>query len=112
MPTVRDILAIMNFERWAGRNDGSCFGVTDPSRLRQEFDSGPIEKEPFRCNSCADGKHECSGQVSVFSYKVTGYLSTGEEKFEFSSREVPCECKTCHGPKLQTSTEIAETDPF
>ena len=55
MPTVQQVLRNMRFNRTYGLSDeGSCFGVSDPSRLR---DSQPradvsIANIPNLCDGC------------------------------------------------------------
>lgn len=53
MLTLKQILKVSRMERQYGTNDGSCFGVTDSSRLRQ---SSPISISTKEYDEFRDGK--------------------------------------------------------
>lgn len=95
MPTVKDILRIMEFNRSYGLPDeGSCFGVTDPSRLRPAF-YRKIRTENL-CASCGNGEHQCAGKLYVLTIEHVTSPETGEPLLRKSSAEVSCQCETCH----------------
>lgn len=91
MPTIDDILNQLKFNRMVGGDEGSCFGVTDPSRLRPEF-YRPMEPREHLCPGCEkDGSHQCTGKVPTILFTIDE--KTNAEKLEHGS--VPCECKSC-----------------
>lgn len=104
MPTVGSILSIMRFQRMIGGDKGSCFGVTDPSRLRPAFQSSSLSASHL-CEGCR-GKstdlHQCTKKVKVFNLKT---LESG--KTSMKSRMVKCECSYCSSPrrKLKIPTQ-------
>lgn len=91
MPTVRDILNSLKFERIVGRDEGSCFGVTDPSRLRPAF-YNPIVPLLQICKGCKDKKvHRCKKHFPVQKFKISK-----DEGVEATRKvEVMCECPSC-----------------
>jgi hypothetical protein len=98
MLTLKSLLYALKFQRLAGRDEGSCFGVTDPSRLRRPFHRRPIHLETL-CESCLEGKHQCSHKVAVIQSKYVVDGRTGERLFRTQLSEVACQCKKCN-PKV------------
>jgi hypothetical protein len=96
MPTAKDILAGLRFEKWAGSSDGACFGVADASRLRPALDQ-PIPQLRLSCVKCIEGKHdECEKTVEL------GILST----------PIPCGCYRCRVVEEQPAQDsLWEAEP-
>lgn len=93
MPTVRDFLDALKFERWAGRDEGSCFGVTDPSRLRPAFqEAHELPPVSLICAGCKSGDpHVCSKHVEGVQRIVTD-----EEADVVIFEPVLCQCEVCN----------------
>src|SRR4051812_47161359 len=89
MPTIDDILNQMKFERLAGGGEGSCFGVTDPSRLRPAFRRHP-KKDNGLCEGC-DGKkrHHCKG----FVLYVSVVTNPKHGRLKIKRLRKPCRCQ-------------------
>jgi hypothetical protein len=89
MPTVEDWLRAHDFERLAGQSQGSCFGVTDASRLRLICpDPIPVNR-PTLCPSCADHQHRCAGKAKVVRADFE------DDWLNVQRIQVDCECPTC-----------------
>jgi hypothetical protein len=100
MLTLNSILRIMRSERSYGADEGSCFGVTDPSRLRPAFRRRRSRTEPV-CASCKAGKHDCTHSVEV----ISAMLRTGQNKekqFQHKPARVPCACRGCNPDSAET----------
>ncbi|OGM97797.1 MAG: hypothetical protein A2735_01410 [Candidatus Yanofskybacteria bacterium RIFCSPHIGHO2_01_FULL_41_21] len=115
MPTIEDLLNILKFKRMIGRDgyEGSCFGVTDASRLRPAFQDPISEKHEHRCISCEDNEHNCTGIAKVYSIIMRenrDYI-TPQMVPETTYREVPCGCRRCHPPVVQPSEVDDESNP-
>jgi hypothetical protein len=88
MPTIGELLDALKFQRMVGGDSGSCFGVTDPSRLRPEFQKEE-EKPLILCEGCrGEGEHECRRKLKV---KHGGRRLKSRCGFSF-----PCECPSCN----------------
>jgi hypothetical protein len=81
----------LKFQRMVGGDSGSCFGVTDPSRLRPALH--PTESvPPLLCEGCREsGEHNCEKNLKVIWGRSNG---TGGGKI--STFEIPCECPSCN----------------
>ncbi len=104
MPKVRDVLNVMRFNKTYGlENGGSCFGVTDPSRLRPEF-VGPLPKTIPVCPSCKNGLHECTEKATVYSIEMKQTTEHGDSRMvpEVTKSEVPCQCRQCNSQAAKT----------
>jgi hypothetical protein len=103
MPTISDILAALNFEKWAGRDEGSCFGV-----------NRPIPRSRNLCKSCREGVHECAGKVRVFSIHMKEIVDQGDRDRrmvpETTSSELPCECYKCAVVTEQPARDTTEVE--
>lgn len=91
MPTIKELLEASKSPLWSGMSSGSCFGVTDSSRLRPAF--RPFESEPpLLCEGCKEsGEHNCEKNLKVIWGRSDG---TGGGKI--STFEIPCECASCN----------------
>jgi len=91
MPTIGDLLAISKFNRLAGVDGGSCFGVTDSSRLRPAF--RPVESLPLIfCEGCRQpGEHYCEKTLKV------KHVTSGDGiVVRVKTIDIPCECPSCN----------------
>lgn len=81
-----------------GGGEGSCFGVTDPSRLRPSLLLPSRKSGPVICRGCQkSSKHKCA--IKIFALDIKIERKTG--KFTCKRSDVHCECKTCHPDKLR-----------
>ena len=89
MPTIDDLL---EHARRYGVDGGSCFGVTDSSRLRPPFRRirpGNVPSPPI-CDGCEGKKHhDCKKKVKIVWIDSTGV------RMKLKRKEVPCECTKC-----------------
>lgn len=89
MPAVQDWLDALQFERHTGRNDGSCFGATDASRLRLICPDPIRPSRPTLCPSCGGREHRCAGKVNVVRADFV------DDRLRVECIQVDCECRTC-----------------
>ncbi|MBX4205558.1 MAG: hypothetical protein KW788_05295 [Candidatus Doudnabacteria bacterium] len=104
MLTPKQIATVVGFKRSYGLSDeGTCFGVTDPSRLRPLFRQ-PISSRHI-CASCHQGRHECAKTVQLYSFDPQGKPAVKK------TGAIPCECYRCNVAE-QPAKDVTEAEPF
>ena len=86
MPTINELLE----QAKRGQLDtGSCFGVTDQSRLRPAFRRRRIKSPPI-CDGCEGKKsHHCKKKVRVV------WVDSSGQRMKLKRGFVKCTCSKC-----------------
>jgi hypothetical protein len=87
---MQTIETILKLQRQGRQNEGSCFGVTDPSRLRKTIRRKHIPHNGI-CEGCRKEKkrHSCKKIITVINLSLAG----NELKSEKGTIE--CICSKC-----------------